>query len=81
MVGIKISNGAVIAANSFVNKDLPPYAVVGGSPDKIIGYRFEDSIIEKLLQLQWWNWSNEQMLENKLFFEKELTDDILNTFL
>lgn len=46
--GIKIGNGAVIGANSFVNKDVPPYSVVVGSPAKIIRYRFSEEIIKEI---------------------------------
>lgn len=52
--GIKIGNGAVIAANSVVTKDIPPYAIVGGNPSKIIRYRFDDSTIARLLSTKWW---------------------------
>ena len=47
MGGVTIGNGAVVGANSLVTKDIPPYAIVGGNPAKIIKYRFEDEIIEK----------------------------------
>ena len=53
--GVKIGTGAVIAANSVVVKDVPPYAIVGGSPAKIIKYRFNDETIDKLLLSEWWN--------------------------
>ena len=52
--GITIGNGAVIGANSFVNKDVPDYAIVAGTPAKIIRYRFSDEIIEELLEVRWW---------------------------
>ncbi|MBR7001159.1 MAG: CatB-related O-acetyltransferase [Neisseriaceae bacterium] len=50
---ITISTGAVLAANALVTKDVPPYAIVGGNPAKIIKYRFEEKIIEKLLETGW----------------------------
>lgn len=55
--GITIGNGAVIGANALVTKDIPPYAVVGGVPAKIIKYRFSPKIIEDLQSIQWWNYS------------------------
>lgn len=76
--GVNIADGAVIAANSVVTKDVLPYAIVAGSPAKVIGYRFESDIIDKLLQLQWWHWSEEVINSNKSFFENELTLEILN---
>ncbi|HIF9188418.1 CatB-related O-acetyltransferase [Photobacterium damselae] len=54
--GIVINDGAVIAANSVVTKDVPPYAVVGGSPAKIIKYRFPKEVVQELIQIEWWNY-------------------------
>ena len=54
---LNIGTGSVIAANSVVTKDVPPYAIVGGNPAKIIKYRFSETHIQKLLALQWWNYS------------------------
>lgn len=53
--GIKIGTGAVVAAYSVVTKDVPPYAIVGGNPAKIIRYRFEESFIARLLRTRWWS--------------------------
>jgi acetyltransferase-like isoleucine patch superfamily enzyme len=52
--GITIHTGAVIAAKSVVVKDVPPYAIVGGNPAKIIKYRFSEDIIRALLDSEWW---------------------------
>lgn len=54
--GVVIGDGSVIGANALVTKDVPPYAIVGGCPAKIIRYRFTDEIIKKLLSLQWWKY-------------------------
>lgn len=56
MSGITIGNGAVIAANSVVTKNIKDYEVWGGNPAKFIKKRFSDSEIEKLLEIQWWDW-------------------------
>lgn len=61
MSGVTIGDGACIANNSVVTKDVPPYAIVGGNPAKIIKYRFSDNIIEKLLKHKWWNLSELQI--------------------
>lgn len=57
MDGLIIGTGAIIAANSVVTKDVPPYAIVAGVPAKIIKYRFQEDKIEELLNSEWWNWS------------------------
>lgn len=53
--GVNIGDGAIVAAGSVVNKDVPPYAIVAGVPAKVIKYRFSEEIIYNLLKLQWWN--------------------------
>lgn len=54
MEGVTIHDGAVVAAGAIVTKDVPPYAIVGGVPAKIIKYRFDEETIKKLLELKWW---------------------------
>ena len=56
MRGIKIGDGAIVAAGSIVTKDIPPYTIVAGCPAKIIKYRFAEEIIKQLLELKWWNY-------------------------
>jgi acetyltransferase-like isoleucine patch superfamily enzyme len=63
MSGISISDGAIIAANSTVAKDVGPYEIVGGNPAKLIRKRFDNLIIERLLELKWWNLATEQVRE------------------
>lgn len=57
--GVKIHDGAVIGANSLVTKDVPAYAIVAGNPAKIIKYRFNDEVIEKLLVIRWQDFKDE----------------------
>lgn len=59
MEGIRIGDGAIVAAGAVVTKDVPPYAIVGGVPAKIIRYRFNEAQIGELLSLQWWNKDDE----------------------
>ena len=60
--GVTIGDGAVIAAGSIIRKDVPPYAVVVGV-DRIAKYRFAPEIIEKLLQIKWWQWDDKRINE------------------
>jgi virginiamycin A acetyltransferase len=55
MQGVTIGTGAVIAANAVVTKAVPPYAIVGGVPAKVLGYRFPPDLIERLLSTRWWD--------------------------
>ncbi|OAM88606.1 hypothetical protein AW736_16200 [Termitidicoccus mucosus] len=54
--GVTIGNGAVIGACSLVNKDVPPYAIVAGSPARHIRWRFPDEHIDFLQSIEWWHW-------------------------
>ena len=64
MAGVKIGDGAIIATNSTVVKDVEPYSIVGGNPANEIRKRFPDNTINKLLKLKWWDWSIEKITEN-----------------
>ncbi len=64
MAGVTIGDGAIIATNSTVIKDVEPYSIVGGNPAKEIKKRFSDEKIEKLLKIKWWNWDIEKITKN-----------------
>lgn len=59
--GVRIGDGAIIGARALVTKDVPPYTVVGGVPAKELKQRFDPSTIQKLQQLQWWDWPYEKI--------------------
>ena len=82
MPGVTIGDGAIIAAHAVVTKDVPPYAVVGGIPAKVIKFRFSEEIIEKLLNIKWWNMSDDEIAIHKGIFAKEnlSLQDLINEF-
>jgi acetyltransferase-like isoleucine patch superfamily enzyme len=68
--GVTIGNGAVIGAGTVVSKDVPPYAIVAGTPMRIIRYRFSEETIQKLQELAWWDWPLEKLkLIEENFFD------------
>jgi len=62
--GVNIANGVIVAAGSVVTKDVPPYAVIGGVPAKVIKYRFEKDEIDQLLEIKWWDKDIEYLKKN-----------------
>jgi virginiamycin A acetyltransferase len=64
MAGVTIGDGAIIATNATVIKDVEPYSIVGGNPAKEIKKRFSKDIISKLLELKWWDWDIEKITRN-----------------
>lgn len=66
--GVTIGDGACIAAGSVVCNDIGDYEISGGVPNKIIKRRFDEETTNKLLDLKWWDWTNEEMIRNKELF-------------
>jgi acetyltransferase-like isoleucine patch superfamily enzyme len=64
MSGVTIGDGAVIGARAVVTKNVPPYAIVGGIPANVIKYRFSLVQIQKLLEIKWWDWSQDKIRAN-----------------
>ncbi|MCL6220929.1 CatB-related O-acetyltransferase [Zunongwangia pacifica] len=77
MAGINIGDGAIIAANATVTKDVAPYTIVGGNPAKEIRKRFSEEKIKKLLEIKWWDWEIEKITKNIPYLTDENIDDII----
>lgn len=68
MAGVTLHNGCVVAADAVVTKDVPPYAIVGGNPAKVLRYRFDRATINALQKIAWWDWHpRTQQLRQKDF--------------
>ena len=78
--GITIGHGAIVAAGSVVTKNVPPYAIVGGNPAKVIRYRFSSEVVDELLRIQWWNWPIEKIKANRAVFSSDLDLATLRKF-
>lgn len=70
MDGVTIGDGAIIAAGAVVTKDIPPYAIAGGIPAKVLKYRFSPEMIERLLDIKWWNLPDDEITRVKDIFHK-----------
>jgi hypothetical protein len=76
--GVNIGHGAVVATGAVVAKDVPPYAIVGGNPAKIIKYRFTPEQIEALLEIKWWDWPHEEVMEAVPYLASEDIDEFID---
>lgn len=76
MSGVTIGDGAIIATNSTVIKDVEPYSIVGGNPAKEIKKRFTADKINRLLELKWWNWTIEKITKNIQHLTGENIDNL-----
>lgn len=63
LTGVTIGHGAVVGAGALVTKDIPPYAIVGGVPTRIIRYRFDEETINALLDNPWWELPYSEILK------------------
>jgi virginiamycin A acetyltransferase len=73
LAGSHIGDGSVVGAGAVVTGDLPPFAVAAGVPARIIKYRFSPEVIALLLDIAWWNWTEDRIARNRNFFNSDLT--------
>ena len=78
MSGVTIGDGAVIAMNSHVVKNVEPYSIVGGNPAKLIKYRFTDQQIKDLLEIKWWEWDDEKINQETKYLCSGNIDEFIN---
>ena len=75
LTGVHIGQGAVVAAGAVVSKDVPPYAIVGGVPAKIIKYRFSEDIIDKLMRIDFSKIDDDFEEKNRSLFQEDIVDN------
>ncbi|MEY9094429.1 CatB-related O-acetyltransferase [Paenibacillus sp. RC84] len=80
MPGVKIGEGAIVAAGSVVVKDVPPYTIVGGNPAKEIKKRFSDKEIEKLKEMRWFDWEREKIERASHIFSSSSIDQLYDFY-
>ncbi len=61
MAGVRIGDGAIVGTRAVVTKNVEPYSIVGGVPAKEIRKRFAPEVIQKLMEIKWWNWPIEKI--------------------
>jgi acetyltransferase-like isoleucine patch superfamily enzyme len=78
--GVAIGDGAAIGACSVVTRNIPPYAIAAGNPAQVIRYRFDDETIQRLLEIKWWNWPDDQVAQNVHLLCNDSVDALIKKF-
>jgi virginiamycin A acetyltransferase len=78
--GVTIGDGAIIGAYAVVAKDVPPYSIAAGNPARIVKQRFENEVIDELLEIQWWNWDYDKIVRNIDAITKADVEKLKNAF-
>lgn len=77
MSGVTIGDGASIGINSIITKDVEPYSIVVGA-NRVIGKRFTDKQIKRLLEIKWWNWEDDRVRQNAHLLLSEDIENFIN---
>ena len=78
--GVTIGDGSVIAANACVTKDVRPYTIVGGVPARVIKERFDRDIVEKFMEMKWWDWDEELIYEAVPLLQSSSYDELYDFY-
>ncbi|MBC8379151.1 MAG: CatB-related O-acetyltransferase [Planctomycetes bacterium] len=78
--GVTIGNGAVIGTEAVVTKDVPAFSIVAGNPAKLIGYRFDEKIIEKLQEIRWWDFEHDFLFSNLYDIQHMETEEFIKNY-
>ncbi len=76
---VTIGDGVIVGAGAVVTHNVPPYAIIGGVPARVIRYRYSDEQIRKLLEIAWWNWDEDKIKENLDYFYGDV-DEFIREF-
>ncbi len=71
---VSVGHGAVIGAGAVVASDVPPYTIVAGNPARVLRMRFQPDLVERLLRIAWWNWSEDKVVANGEWFLRPATE-------
>lgn len=77
LAGAKIGDGAVVGLGAVVTGEVPPYAIVAGNPARIIRFRFESKVIERLLAVRWWDWPHDAVLRAAPYLASDKVSEFL----
>lgn len=80
MSGVTIEDGCVVASSALVTHNMPAYSIFGGIPAKLIRYRFSAEIIDKLLQIKWWDWSDDDVCKVIPFLQSKNFDALFQYY-
>ena len=64
MPGVRVGDGAIVAARSVVSADVPAYAIVAGNPARVVRMRYDETQVQRLLRIAWWDWDADKVSRN-----------------